>query len=68
MRKKIIAVQSLYLVNNNIYMASKKKNISSTIKRKKPHERKVADDLIKKSERNEKLREKTINPDIFDIF
>lgn len=68
MKKKTIVVQSLYLVNNNISMASKKKSISSTIKRKKPHERKVADDLIKKSERNEKLREKTINPDIFDIF
>jgi hypothetical protein len=37
-------------------------------KRQKPLERKVADDLIKLHERNEKLREKTIKTDFFKLF
>lgn len=49
-------------------MAQKKTNKFSTWKKKKPLERKVADDLVKQHERNEKLREKSINTDFFDLF
>ena len=49
-------------------MAKKKKNKLSTFKKKKPLERKVADDLVKQHERNEKLREKNINTSFFDLF
>ena len=49
-------------------MAQKKTNKFSTWKKKKPLERKVADDLVKQHERNEKLREKSINTDFFDFF
>lgn len=37
-------------------------------KRKKPLERKVADQLVKQHELNEKLREKKINPRFLDMF
>jgi hypothetical protein len=49
-------------------MAQKKTNKFSTWKKKKPLERKVADDLVKQHERNEKLREKSINTDFFKLF
>ncbi len=48
----------------------KNKKISkfSTFKKKKPLERKIADDLVKKSEQNEKLREKNIGTSFLDLF
>ncbi len=52
-------------------MAKKKaeiKNKFSTWKKKKPLERRVADDLVKQSERNEKLREKSIGTSFLDLF
>ena len=51
-----------------INMKKKKTNKLSTFKKKKPHERKVADDLVKLHERNEKLRDKEINPSVLDLF
>ena len=51
-----------------IYMKKKKTNKLSTFKKKKPLERKVADDLVKLHERNEKLRDKKINPSVLDLF
>jgi len=49
-------------------MAKEKKNKFSTWKKKKPLERKVADDLVKQHERNEKLRDKKINTSFLDLF
>jgi hypothetical protein len=50
-------------------MAKKERNKFSTWKKKKPLERKVADDLVRQSEKNEKLREKTMRSlDFFDLF
>jgi len=49
-------------------MAKKNTNKFSTFKKKKPLERKVADDLVKKSEQNEKLREKNIGTSFLDLF
>ncbi len=49
-------------------MKTKKNNKFSTFKKKKPHERKVADSLVKTHERNEKLREKEINTKFLDLF
>lgn len=49
-------------------MEKKKTNKLSTFKKKKPLERKVADDLVKQHERNEKLREKRIDTSFFDQF
>jgi hypothetical protein len=49
-------------------MAKKKINKFSTFKKKKPLERRVADDLVKKSEQNEKLREKNIGTSFLDLF
>ena len=49
-------------------MKKNKKNKLSTFKKKKPLERKVADDLVKQHERNEKLREKNINTSFLDLF
>ena len=49
-------------------MKTKKPNKFSTFKKRKPHERKVADDLVKLHERNEKLRDKKINPSVLDLF
>lgn len=49
-------------------MAKKKNNKFSTFKKQKPRERKVADDLVKLHERNEKLRDKEIGTDFLDLF
>lgn len=49
-------------------MSKEKKNKFSTWKKKKPLERKVADDLVKQHERNEKLRDKKINTSFLDLF
>ena len=49
-------------------MAKKKKNKFSTWKKRKPLERKVADDLVKQSELNDKLREKNIGKGFLDLF
>jgi len=49
-------------------MAKQKHNKFSTWKKKKPLERKVADDLVKKSELNDKLREKQIGTSFLDLF
>ena len=49
-------------------MAEKKKNKFSTCKKRKPLERKVADDLVKQSELNDKLREKNIGKGFLDLF
>jgi hypothetical protein len=49
-------------------MANKKTNKFSTWKKKKPLERKVADDLVKQSEKNDKLREKNIGKGYLDLF
>ena len=49
-------------------MKKKKSNKFSTFKKKKPLERKVADDLVKTHERNEKLRDKKINTSFLDLF
>jgi hypothetical protein len=49
-------------------MQKKKTNKLSTFKKKKPLERRVADDLVKQHERNEKLREKKINTSFLDLF
>lgn len=49
-------------------MAKKKPNKFSTWKKKKPLERKVADELVKKSELNDKLREKQIGTSFLDLF
>ena len=49
-------------------MGKKKTNKFSTFKKKKPLERKVADDLVKQHERNEKLRDKNINTSFLDLF
>ena len=49
-------------------MKKKKTNKFSTFKKKKSHERKVADDLVKTHERNEKLRDKKINTSFLDLF
>lgn len=51
-----------------IVMKKKKTNKLSTFKKQKPLERKVADDLVKTHERNEKLREKKINTSFLDLF
>ena len=51
-----------------INMEKKKSNKFSTWKKKKPLERKVADDLVRKSEQNEKLREKKIGTGFLDLF
>lgn len=49
-------------------MKKKKVNKFSTFKKKKPLERKVADELVKTHERNEKLRDKKINTSFLDLF
>ena len=49
-------------------MKKKKTNKFSTFKKKKSLERKVADDLVKTHERNEKLRDKKINASFLDLF
>jgi hypothetical protein len=49
-------------------MAKKKVNKLSTFKKRKPLERKVADELVKQHERNEKLRDKEIGTTFLDLF
>jgi hypothetical protein len=49
-------------------MNKKKTNKFSTWKKKKPLERRVADDLVKKSELNDKLRDKKIDTSFLDLF
>jgi|TARA_B110000977_G_scaffold88580_1_gene117684 hypothetical protein len=49
-------------------MEKKKNNKFSTWKKKKPLDRKVADDLVRVSEQNEKLREKRIGTSFLDLF
>tara|TARA_B100001113_G_scaffold110525_1_gene89659 strand:- start:364 stop:513 length:150 start_codon:yes stop_codon:yes gene_type:complete len=49
-------------------MTKKKTNKFSTWKKRKPLERKVADDLVKQSELNDKLREKRIGTGFLDLF
>lgn len=49
-------------------MAKKKTNKLSTFKKQKPLERRVADDLVRTHERNEKLREKNIGTSFLDLF
>ncbi len=51
-----------------IIMKKKKTNKLSTFKKKKPLERKVADELVKLHERNEKLRDKKIGTSFLDLF
>ena len=51
-----------------IIMGKQRTNKLSTFKKHKPLERKVADDLVKTHERNEKLREKKINTSFLDLF
>ena len=68
MKKKILE-KSLSPDNKLfIIMTKKKVNKFSTWKKKKPLERKVADDLVKQHERNEKLREKNIGTSFLDLF
>lgn len=57
--------------DSKIFICMAKKNSKkklSTFKKKKPLERKVADDLVRQSEKNEKLREKNINTSFLDLF
>jgi hypothetical protein len=49
-------------------MKKKQTNKLSTFKKQKPLERKVADDLVRTHERNEKLREKSISTDFLNLF
>jgi hypothetical protein len=49
-------------------MKDKKVNKFSTFKKKKSLERRVADDLVRTHERNEKLRDKNINTSFLDLF
>lgn len=49
-------------------MPKKKTNKFSTWKKKKPLERRVADNLVKKSELNDKLRDKNIDTSFLDLF
>ena len=51
-----------------IIMTKKKVNKFSSWKKKKPLERRVADDLVKKSELNDKLRDKKIDTSFLDLF
>ena len=69
MKKKMMEVNlsqefSLFILD----MANKKSNKFSTWKKKKPLERKVADDLVKQSEKNELLRQKNIGKGFLDLF
>ncbi len=49
-------------------MKKKKNTKLSTFKKKKPLERRVADDLVRTHERNEKLKEKDIGTSFLDLF
>ena len=69
MKKKITEVNispefELFILD----MAKKKHDKFSTWKKKKPLERKVADNLVKQSEKNELLRQKNIGKGFLDLF
>lgn len=49
-------------------MTRKKSKIPSTIKARKPHERRVADDLVRQHEKNQKLKDKKIDKGFLDLF
>ena len=49
-------------------MKKKKINKLSTFKKKKPLERKIADDLVKLHKRNEKLCDMNIDTSFLDLF
>jgi len=52
-----------------IYFMKKKNNKKySTFKKKKSHERKIADHLVNTHERNEKLKDKKIGKGFLDLF
>jgi len=51
-----------------IIMAKQRTNKLSTFKKHEPLERKVAYDLVRTHERNEKLREKKIDTSFLDLF
>ena len=68
MKKKSLEMNLSLDSNLFIIMAKKKTNKLSTFKKRKPLERKVADDLVKQHERNEKLREKRIGTKFLDMF
>ena len=69
MMKKIIPEKSLSPDSKLfIIMTKKKVNKFSTWKKKKPLERRVADNLVKKSELNDKLRDKKIDTSFLDLF
>jgi len=51
-----------------ISMKSNAKKPKLKGKRRKPLERKVADDLVKLHERNEKLRDKKVDSSFLDLF
>ena len=68
MKKKILE-KSLSPDNKLfIIMTKKKVNKFSTWKKKKPLERRVADNLVKKSELNDKLSDKKIDTSFLDLF
>jgi len=71
MEKKRICPEKNLSPDYNLFildMAKKKTDKFSTWKKKKPLERKVADELVKKSELNDKLREKQIGTSFLDLF
>ena len=49
-------------------MPKKKTNKFSTWKKRKPLERKVADDLVKQQKKKKKLRDKEIGTGFLDLF
>lgn len=69
MKKKKNQVKSISPGNKLfINMAKKPINKFSTFKKRKPLERRVADNLVKTHEKNEKLKEKNINTSFLDLF
>ena len=63
-----IYIRAYQSVMNTQMKKNKKISKLSNFKKKKPLERKIADDLVKKSEQNEKLREKNIGTSFLDLF
>lgn len=60
-----------WLATNDSYLYQMKKRSTKQSEAKpyySPRARKLADALVKKHERNEKLREKQINPKILELF
>lgn len=49
-------------------MPAKKSNKFSTWKKRKPLERQIADELVKRSEINDKLKQKKIDSSFLDLF